>query len=134
MTTEFSAARTKPPRIHQWLGGSGVRRAALNHQASMKQLANDSLQKPEKDVRRSERSEQFGFHADNAIAKWLNAYSHRVDCPTAAVIRASLIYFASATDPAVGRELLDQQINQGSLQEVLLLAAVRRIANRKAVA
>lgn len=84
--------------------------------------------KPDKEARRSERGEQFGFHADNSIAGWLNAYSRKIDCPTAAVIRASLIYFATATDPAIGRELLESQKYQGSLREVMLLATVRLIS------
>lgn len=94
-------------------------------------LAFETSGKPDKEARRNERSEQFGFHVDNSIAEWLNAYSRQVDCPTAAVIRASLIYFATMTDPATGRALMDSQINRGSLHEAWLLAAVRRISKGK---
>lgn len=84
--------------------------------------------KSDKEARRSERGEQFGFHADNSIADWLNRYSKQVDCPTSGVIRASLILMASVTNPTVGRTLLDAQIGQCSLREVWLLTAVRKIA------
>lgn len=82
----------------------------------------------EKDARRKERGEQFGFHADNSIANWLNGYSKQVNCPTSGVIRASLILLASVTNPKLGRTLLDAQMSQCSLKEVWLLAAVRKIS------
>lgn len=75
-------------------------------------------------------SQPFSFSLDNSIADWLTTYSKRVDCPTGAVIRASLIYFATATDRELGRAMIDAQITHGSLHEVLLLAAVRRITRK----
>lgn len=86
----------------------------------------------DKETRRKERSEQFGFHADNSIADWLNAYSTRTGCPIGAVVRASLIYFAHATDPALGRAMLDAQRSPSlTVREVLLLEAVRLISKSK---
>lgn len=87
-----------------------------------------SLLKSERTERRWVNSQPFSLSLPNPIAEWLTAYSKRVDCPEGAVMRASLIYFATAINRDAGRAMLDTQITHGSLHEVLLLAAVRRIS------
>jgi hypothetical protein len=131
MYSTFNTAREVKPPVSSDLVTEETLCARCFYSPSQMKLAFENSGKSDKEARRSERGEQFGFHADNSIADWLNSYSRKVDCPTAAVIRASLIYFATATDPVKGRVLLDSQKYQGSLREVMLLAMVRMIARGK---
>lgn len=113
-------------RLLNGFGGSGRTARCFNHQSQMK--LESSLLKSERTERRWVNSTPFSLSLPNPIADWLTAYSKRVDCPEGAVIRASLIYFATALNREEGRAMLDQQITRGSLHEVLLLAGVRRIS------